>query len=626
MVKDKTVVLTGTFEKIKRTEAVTRLRSLGAKISSGVSAKTDILFAGDRAGAKLAKAEALGVLILGESELIEALNEIIPAHSGSTESETLSLVPEQHTTTPKKTTAPSPTLPCWAEVPFTLPPPPLDIPKVSKRTQLFSHLCQHMIPNRAAEALPIGDGLTLWFDSNGLYLYRQRGERLILLDYLERGGRKMVFASEFGVIGLLSNKDELHLVSLKGERLHYNRRMKLSTVLLDDWRDTELSNENGQIIIRSKAHAEIQKQWVLDHLEVVSAKHQVEREWKKAIKELEKSVKADQGLGFVPMDHLISMPNFTLPTLISPGTDGELHWTGSKGETWIFTPYYGDRYPKAIHGTYLLIYQHTDGHRVEIDLGVTEGILDGYPRLCGHHYSRLGIGYDRVKRVEIEKWDNREELIDAIMDITQDALSKGFHATVYEEGRNALIYSALSDTAFDVNLITGQSQPICLGETPYGANNKGRIQEIEVRHNRQFFLRFENSLSSGHLDHPIELKTVAGRSYRLYDDIFALYSADDQSMVAKLEFFLTWDMPTYEGVQWVGQEQIPCRYLIPWKSFSLPCGGLDLVFDGETLYAVNEKHSFKFIGLSQAIGFLRTSWIGADQETSHVPDGGWEIH
>jgi DNA ligase (NAD+) len=57
----KTVVLTGTLSDMSRDEAAEILRQLGAKVTSSVSSKTDLVIAGDNAGSKLAKAKELGV-------------------------------------------------------------------------------------------------------------------------------------------------------------------------------------------------------------------------------------------------------------------------------------------------------------------------------------------------------------------------------------------------------------------------------------------------------------------------------------------------------------------------------------------------------------------------------------
>ena len=70
----KVVVLTGTLYQLKRNEAKAALQELGAKVTGSVSKKTDILFAGEAAGSKLAKAEELGIEIMNEEQLIELLN------------------------------------------------------------------------------------------------------------------------------------------------------------------------------------------------------------------------------------------------------------------------------------------------------------------------------------------------------------------------------------------------------------------------------------------------------------------------------------------------------------------------------------------------------------------------
>jgi DNA ligase (NAD+) len=71
----KTVVLTGTLEHFSRNELSDKLVLLGAKVSSSVSKKTDIVIAGDQAGSKLTKAVELQIKVLSEQELLEILNE-----------------------------------------------------------------------------------------------------------------------------------------------------------------------------------------------------------------------------------------------------------------------------------------------------------------------------------------------------------------------------------------------------------------------------------------------------------------------------------------------------------------------------------------------------------------------
>lgn len=71
----KTLVLTGTLETLKRSEAKRCLEELGAKVTSSVSARTDFLVAGRDAGSKLEKATRLGVTVLDETELKALLHD-----------------------------------------------------------------------------------------------------------------------------------------------------------------------------------------------------------------------------------------------------------------------------------------------------------------------------------------------------------------------------------------------------------------------------------------------------------------------------------------------------------------------------------------------------------------------
>jgi DNA ligase (NAD+) len=71
------VIFTGTLNSISRNEAKARAEKLGAKIVSSVSANTDLVIAGEKAGSKLKKAEELGIKIISEKEWLEIINEVI---------------------------------------------------------------------------------------------------------------------------------------------------------------------------------------------------------------------------------------------------------------------------------------------------------------------------------------------------------------------------------------------------------------------------------------------------------------------------------------------------------------------------------------------------------------------
>ncbi|EGU40018.1 NAD-dependent DNA ligase LigA [Vibrio scophthalmi] len=69
----KTVVLTGSLSQLSRSDAKAALQNLGAKVAGSVSKKTDILFVGENAGSKLAKAQELGIEVQTEQDLINLM-------------------------------------------------------------------------------------------------------------------------------------------------------------------------------------------------------------------------------------------------------------------------------------------------------------------------------------------------------------------------------------------------------------------------------------------------------------------------------------------------------------------------------------------------------------------------
>ncbi|MDA7947630.1 MAG: NAD-dependent DNA ligase LigA [Hyphomicrobiaceae bacterium] len=75
VVTGKTVVFTGSLERLSRSEAKVMAERYGAKVAGSVSSKTDYVVAGEAAGSKLKKAQDLGVQVLSEDDWLDLVEE-----------------------------------------------------------------------------------------------------------------------------------------------------------------------------------------------------------------------------------------------------------------------------------------------------------------------------------------------------------------------------------------------------------------------------------------------------------------------------------------------------------------------------------------------------------------------
>jgi antitoxin component YwqK of YwqJK toxin-antitoxin module len=106
-VKGKNVCITGKMS-LDRDEVTRKLEALGANVTSSVSGKTQILFAGEKAGSKLAKAKEMGIPVLDEKGLATVLaGETPPELGGTKDAQAATSAPAAPATPTAAATSPS---------------------------------------------------------------------------------------------------------------------------------------------------------------------------------------------------------------------------------------------------------------------------------------------------------------------------------------------------------------------------------------------------------------------------------------------------------------------------------------------------------------------------------------
>lgn len=77
VLKDKSFVISGVFEKFERDELKVLIQKHGGKVISAISGKLDYLLAGDKMGpSKLEKAKTLNIPIISENEFLTMIGDV----------------------------------------------------------------------------------------------------------------------------------------------------------------------------------------------------------------------------------------------------------------------------------------------------------------------------------------------------------------------------------------------------------------------------------------------------------------------------------------------------------------------------------------------------------------------